>query len=240
MMLRYTQMAATTILSAAALSSINAQVVVRPEPPAVPVPVAPAVPAAVPAVIPPAVPAPAVAAPAVPAPAVAVPVQTPVRVESVPATRAADFGLWLDGRANDGLIVTDLAADGVFATAGFREGDRIVSIKGQPVTTEAHVVQYLTGPAIGTEPIPVVVLRGGRQETIVVQPSVITKNIVAYDPLYQYGIVIDDRNLNQIVVRSVFPRTPAYYAGLRAGDVITMVDGPHCAAAHDRGNDARG
>src|SRR5262245_3224759 len=215
MILRHNAMAAAMVLAAADLSLVNAQVVrVEGQVPVVPVPVAPAVPAVVPPVVP---------TPTVPVPTVPVPVQTPVRVDNLPAIRPADIGLWLTPRPNDGLIITDLTANGVFATAGLREGDLIVSINGQPVTTETHVVQYLTGPAIGTDPIPVVVMRGGRQQTIVVQASLIAKSIGAYDPLYQYGIVIDDRNPNQIVVRSVYPRTAAYYAGLRAGDVITTV-----------------
>src|SRR6185503_12309023 len=33
------------------------------------------------------------------------------------------------------------------------------------------------------------------------------------------------RNPNQLVVDRVFPRTPAFYAGLRPGDVITTMNG---------------
>ena len=213
-MRRHTLTAGAMIVAALSISTIDAQVVrIEGQAPPAAIPAASGV---IPA-------APVAPAATVPAPAVAV--ETRVRVDPIPATRAADFGLWLSARGSDGLVISDLVADGVFATAGFREGDRLVSINGQPVTTEAQVVRYLTGPAIGSEPIPVVVLRGGIQQTIVLQPGVITKGVVPYDPLYQYGIVIDDRNLNQIVVRRVFPRTPAYYAGLRVGDVITTVGG---------------
>src|SRR5205814_152264 len=43
-------------------------------------------------------------------------------------------------------------------------------------------------------------------------------------------IVIDDSNPNQIIVLRVFPRTPAYYAGIQAGDVITTVNGQQVAS----------
>ena len=126
--------------------------------------------------------------------------------QNIQATRAADFGLWFNTRGADGLVIDDLSDNGLFATAGFREGDRIVSINGQPITSEAHFVQFLSGPNIGTQPVQIVVIRGGQQQTLVLQPNVLTQGVVTYDPLYQYGLVIDDRNPNQIVILRVFPR----------------------------------
>lgn len=143
------------------------------------------------------------------------------------ATRAADLGVWFNTRAAgavaNGLVIADLATRGAFATAGFREGDRIVSVNGQPITTEAQFVQFLTAP--NTQQISVVVVRDGQQQTIVLQPTALMQGVVNYDPLYQYGLIIDDGSPNRIVVQRVFPRTPAYYAGLRAGDVITTLAG---------------
>ena len=49
--------------------------------------------------------------------------------------RAADLGIWFNSRANaEGLVVADLAAEGAIAKIGFQEGDRIVSINGQPAS----------------------------------------------------------------------------------------------------------
>lgn len=147
------------------------------------------------------------------------------------ATRAADLGVWFNTRAAggvaNGLAIADLAANGVFVTAGFREGDRLVSINGQPITTETQFVQLLTAPT--REQISVVVFRDGQQQTIQLQPTVITQGIVNNDPFYQYGVLIDDRNPNQIIITRVFPRTSAYYAGLRPGDVIVGVGGQRLA-----------
>jgi len=147
--------------------------------------------------------------------------------QAIRATRAADFGVWLNTRAAqgvaNGLVIADLAAQGVFATAGFREGDRIVSINGQPVTTEAQFVQLLTVPT--REQVTIVVFRDGQQQTILLQPTALTQAVINDDPFYQYGIVIDDRNPNQIIVQRIYPRTPAFYAGLRAGDIIVGLAG---------------
>jgi len=145
--------------------------------------------------------------------------------QNIQATRAADLGVWFNGRTNNGLVISDIAQNGTFATAGFREGDRIVSLNGQPVTSETQFVQYLTGPNVGTQPVQVAVMRNNAQQTLTLQPTTLTQGIVANDPFYQYGMIIDDRNPNQILVQRVFPRTPAYYAGLRQGDVISTFGG---------------
>src|SRR3954462_2815860 len=144
--------------------------------------------------------------------------------QNVQATRAADMGVWLNN-TNNGLVVSNLANNGVFANAGFRPGDQIVSLNGQPVANEAHFVQMLTGPNLGTQPINAVVLRNGAQQTLTLQPSAISQGIVAADPFYPYGMIINSQNPNQLVVDRVFPRTAAYYAGLQQGDIITGLSG---------------
>lgn len=145
--------------------------------------------------------------------------------QNIQATRAADFGVWFNAGGRGGLVIDDLSNNGLFATAGFRSGDQIVSINGQAVTSETQFVQYLTGPNLGTQPVQVVVLRNGQQQTLVLQPAGLTQGIVNYDPFYQYGLVIDDSRPNQYVVQRVYPRTPAYYAGIRVGDVVTTYGG---------------
>jgi type II secretory pathway component PulC len=145
--------------------------------------------------------------------------------QNIQAMRAADLGVWFSTQGNNqGLVIDDLTDKGVFADAGFREGDTIVSIAGQPVMTEAQFVQFLTARNL-TGPVQVIVLRGGQRQTLVLQPAALTQSVVTYDPFYQYGIVVDDSRPNQIVIQRVFPRTPAYYAGLRVGDVITTIGG---------------
>jgi C-terminal processing protease CtpA/Prc len=46
----------------------------------------------------------------------------------------------------------------------------------------------------------------------------------AYD-LEHFGVVLDDQYDDRIVIVEVYPNTPAYAAGLRAGDVITTWHG---------------
>jgi len=57
--------------------------------------------------------------------------------------------------------------------------------------------------------------------------------VAAYDPLWQYGLVLDDRVKDRLVIQRVYPRTPAYYAGLRAGDTVVGIRGQRIAAVAD-------
>jgi len=221
------------LVAALLTSGVDGQVLPRLVPAKQPTPAAPAL-----------APTPATpAAPAVaPAPATSAPV-APVATETretareirqetrqnIQAIRAADMGVWFNSQSNNGLVIADLANNSVFSNAGFREGDQLVSLNGRPITTEAQFVQYLTGTNLGTQPVNVIVVRNGQQQTLVLQPSALTQGIVNHDPYYQYGMIIDDRNPNQILVQRVYPRTPAYYAGLRQGDVITMLAGQQTA-----------
>jgi hypothetical protein len=145
--------------------------------------------------------------------------------------RAADLGLWFNtrGAAADGLVISDISTDGAIAQVGFREGDRIISVNDQRVASEADFLRFLRAEDLRDQRVKVVVFRGGREQVVYVQPSLIYGEAVAFDPLWQYGLVIDERYNDRIVVARVYPRTPAYYAGLRTGDVIVSLGGQRIA-----------
>ena len=53
------------------------------------------------------------------------------------------------------------------ALRDFVQDDQVllfVSINGQPITTEAQFMQFLTGPNLGTQALPLIVLRNGQQQ----------------------------------------------------------------------------
>ncbi|HZZ29199.1 MAG TPA: PDZ domain-containing protein [Pirellulales bacterium] len=151
--------------------------------------------------------------------------------------RAPDIGLWFDRHARNGLVISDIATTGAITRLGFREGDRIVSINGRRVTTEPEFLDFLLGnvfvpgeglimnnPSVVVTPVDVVIMRDGQEQTILVDPSAVLADYgvaAPLDPLEQFGVVLDDRINDQAVVWKVLPRTAAYYAGLRAGDVLT-------------------
>src|SRR4051794_20243832 len=131
--------------------------------------------------------------------------------------RGADLGVWFNSRPDmRGLVIADVANQGAFATAGFREGDRIVSINGQPVSDEAQFVRSLTSPNAG-QSANIVVDRNGIAQTLAIQPSAVMQNIAgssptaANNPLAQAGLTLNQTDPNHLVVGQVIPRSPAFY-----------------------------
>jgi len=141
--------------------------------------------------------------------------------------RSADFGLWFNRASDQGLVISDVGTTGAVAKLGFDEGDRIITVNGQKVTSEKEFVQYLLADDVRSKRVEVVVFRGGKQQMVYVQPSVLVNEYttITVDPLEEYGLIIDDRYTDRIVIWRVIPRSPAYYAGIRAGDVITVFNG---------------
>jgi C-terminal processing protease CtpA/Prc len=135
----------------------------------------------------------------------------------------ADLGLWFDRRTTDGLVIADVSTQGPIAELGFQEGDRIVSVNGRVITRQADFMPFLFSANVAGGRVPVVVLRGGRQISIDLDPQVFITyaNSSQSDPLEQIGIVVDDRVQDKALIWRVVPRSAAFYAGLRSGDIVT-------------------
>lgn len=87
--------------------------------------------------------------------------------------RGADLGVQLANQPGAGLTVSGIANNGVVARAGLRQGDRIVSINGTPITTEAQFLQALRTP--GSQGANILVFRNGQQQTLSLSPSALTQ-----------------------------------------------------------------
>lgn len=146
--------------------------------------------------------------------------------------RSADLGLWFNRVAN-GLVIADLAERTVFSRWGFQPGDRIVSVNGIPVTTERQFVDNVL--IDDAERVRVVVARDGVEQVLFVEPRLLITAVttVHHDPLEEFGIVLDDRYQNRVIVWRVLPRSPAYYAGIRPGDAIVTFEGRRVATPDD-------
>jgi hypothetical protein len=141
--------------------------------------------------------------------------------------RAADFGLWFSRSTANGLVIADIGSNSVITRFGFRAGDRIISVNGQRLTTERQFIDFLFDPQFRNRRVEVIVFRGGAQTVLYVEPAVLIQDYttVTVDPLEEYGIVLDDRYPNHVVVWKVLPRSAAFYAGIRPGDMIVVWSG---------------
>ena len=139
--------------------------------------------------------------------------------------RGPDIGLWFNRSNHDALVIGDVSSHGPIARLGFREGDRVVSVNGHRVAREADFIDYLLGA--DRDRVEVVVNRDGRDETVWVEPAQFAQNngYEQVEPIEQFGVVLDDRYDDRIVVWRVIPRSPAFYAGIREGDVISTYEG---------------
>jgi len=127
------------------------------------------------------------------------------RQETRQNIRGADYGLTFNNAANNGLVVSNIAANSAFASAGLRAGDQLVSVNGQPITTQQQFYQYLTGPSIGTQPVQVIALRNGQQVPLTIQPQALA---MYNDPFHQYGFALDNRTPTRFSCNRFIPIRP--------------------------------
>jgi C-terminal processing protease CtpA/Prc len=154
--------------------------------------------------------------------------------------RGPDIGLWFGGGTNDGLVISDVAPRGAISQLGFHEGDRIVSVNRHRISREPDFINYLFGG--NSNRVEVIVTRDGREQSIFVEPNTLTAGfgVAQVEPLEQFGVVLDDRYDDRVVVWRVFPRSPAYYAGIREGDVISTLGGQPYTARSEFETSVRG
>jgi len=89
------------------------------------------------------------------------------RVESRPPRPW--LGLYTQERAGGGVVVAGVSPAGPARNAGFRQGDVIVRINGEQISTQEEFYRRLWSGAIGQE-VQLVVLRDQRFEAITVRP----------------------------------------------------------------------
>ena len=128
----------------------------------------------------------------------------------------------------DRLRVGEIRDDSVFATAGIRRGDVIVSFNGRRLRSEDEFNRYYYQTR---RRAPVIILRDGREETIYIEPAA---DLVSSDQPSggggYLGVMLDQSQRDAAVVRGVHPNSPAEEAGLQRGDVVVAVNGEEIVA----------
>src|SRR5262245_10110387 len=137
-----------------------------------------------------------------------------------------DFGAQFR-RGENGLIVGTLREDGFLHNAGILEGDQIVSINGQNVTTEDEFRRFV---AAGHGRVPVIVMRNDQRREIMVNLDELQGQGHGQASQAQQGqraalgIWFYQYREGAHVVH-VMEGSPAERAGIRAGDFVVQVNG---------------
>jgi regulator of sigma E protease len=123
-------------------------------------------------------------------------------------------------------VISTVDAGKAGAKAGLQPGDRILSVKGEPVA-DVNDVRMIVSMNSGT-PLHVVYERNGVKRETTLTPD---KEEGDYGPVGRAFVAFG----TSPVIGSVLPDTPAAKAGLRAGDRIVAVNGKPAATLEDYG-----
>ena len=145
-----------------------------------------------------------------------------------------DLGITFGRMTDRGLAVSNLAETSALVRSGLRAGDAIVSINGHRLENSEDFDRYVYA-VDNNERIKVIVFRDGREEVVYLEPTVFYAD-ESYDDDYRYfGVVLDDRYPDRLIAVRVYPDSPAYLAGLRAGDEITTWHGQRVTSPREFG-----
>lgn len=140
---------------------------------------------------------------------------------------------------NNGLAITSVVPNSVFATVGFRTGDVLVSVGGRRLNDTVLFYDWLRTVRPG-ERVAIVVLRDGQQQTLYWTPAeqwveefatVVEEGAPAGDSFL--GIHLDPQVQDAAIVADVDPNSPAARAGVRRNDAIDSVNGEQIRSADD-------
>ncbi|HTU26324.1 MAG TPA: PDZ domain-containing protein [Pirellulales bacterium] len=176
----------------------------------------------------------------------------PRRARRAPPVEALGMTL----KESDGrLLVDQVRENSAMATAGFKAGDEIETVKGKQVSTVAEFQRAL-GTLIVGEEVPIVIVRGGQSETLKWAPQDADLNVPGNEPPASLppggetgegtsevnfiaaaqlgrgqrgqpflGVRPNAKQSAEVIIETVMPGSPADQAGLRPGDRVYSVSG---------------
>ena len=168
-----------------------------------------------------------------------------VKGDSVTADIAGSLGL----SRPQGLVVTEVYANGPAARAGVRQGDVVTAIDGQEINDQAGL-NYRVGSRNPNDEVQVAILRDGRAQTLTarVQPLpgdadpkqgvIITTGPFAGAEVVALNPALADRLggdpfATGVIVTGVSGRGYAARAGFRQNDLIVSINGRPITSARD-------
>jgi len=167
-----------------------------------------------------------------------------VEIQDVSRQLAESFGL----RQAAGAAVTKVVPDSPADAAGLAVGDIIISFDGQDVELSSDL-PHLVGSTKAGSKVPVTVFRNGKNKSLKVVVGDLPHKMVAgkakkpakRDEVGRLGMVVDNLNdqlrdrtgVNDGVIVVAVQRGDAAQAGLRRGDVVTMINGQRIDSVAD-------
>jgi serine protease Do len=125
----------------------------------------------------------------------------------------------------DPALIAAVPAKSPAAVAGLKVGDKIVEVDGKPVARQAQL-KHALGAHYAGDKIKVVALRGSDRIEAEIE---LAEKIDPYE--HPFLGLLPLRDAAGMVVRYVYPDSPAAKAGLQAGDAIVQLDGKPVADA---------
>jgi regulator of sigma E protease len=132
------------------------------------------------------------------------------------------LSLNLIGVLEPAAVVAEPPPASAAASAGLREGDRIVAIDGHELRSWNELRLRLIDPVIDRRAASLVIDRGGATQSVVVQTGELPPGEIERDFLRSLGL---DLAGGRVVVASVLADSAALRAGLQAGDELLAADG---------------
>ncbi|MFN0016896.1 MAG: PDZ domain-containing protein [Pirellulaceae bacterium] len=113
-------------------------------------------------------------------------------------------------------------ADGPAGKAGIKTGDEVVEVDGSPVRRQAQL-KHLIGARYAGDKVKVVVRRGSERIEATVE---LTDKMLPYQHSFLGILPIRDDKQSGILVRYVYPGSPAEKSGIKPGDRLIKMGTP--------------
>ncbi len=140
----------------------------------------------------------------------------------------------------NGLAISTVQPNSVFATAGFRTNDVILRVGDRRFNDDVVFYDWLA-TVRPNQRVAIVVLRDGREETINWTPTeqwieeytTVTKEVALPGNANALGIYLDPQVQDAAVVADVEPNSAAHKAGVQRNDYIDAVNGERVRSPQD-------
>ena len=135
------------------------------------------------------------------------------------------LGVLVESSAKGDLLISDVAENSPAARAGLKAGDVLAQVDARAVKTPEVFLSLLQTKAAGTQ-ISVTIVRRGKAQDVKVTLGATSRVMYIGQKRALLGVQVEEAKAGHgITLKSVTPGSPADKAGLKAGDVVLMVDG---------------